>query len=187
MNCRHDVPAYLGRRGLGYQPSCNCWWGGDPRTESGERTYCSKREVIGRWHIPQGFQQQQQQQQQQKRQKTLRLIHTVGFSERSREKGGLEDWTVPMDVMSHSWRNISVMGVWRVWNYSCCNFSEYIFGVSRCTIKYLCLLWRPVWEERCVCALSEDIRYMHPQLQSDCMLYFFVLSLPCIAHGPLHS
>ena len=113
--------------------------------------------------------------------KTLRLIHTIGFSERSREKGWLEDWMVSTDVVSYSWRNISVTGVWRVWNYSCCNFSEYIFGVPRCTIKYLCFLWRPVWEERFVCELSEVIRYMHPNC-SQIACCIFSLSISPLYH-----
>ena len=141
MNCRHDVPAHLGRRGLRDQPSWNCWWDGDQRMEKWWKSILQKKGS----NLPSCVSECLKKEEEEK----PRLIH-IGFSERSREKGGLEDWMVSTDVMSHNWRNISVMGVWRVWNYSC-NFSEYIFGVPRCTIKYLFVVTSSVRGEICVC------------------------------------
>ena len=34
--------------------------------------------------------------------------------------------------------------------------------------------------------LTEDIRYMHPRLQSDCMLWFFVVFFFILSISPLH-
>ena len=107
---------------------------------SEESTYFREGEVICR----QAFKKK-------KKRKTLRLIHTIWFSERSREKGGLEDWMVSTDVMSNNWRNISVMGVYRVWNYSCCIFSEYIYLAFPASLQNTSVVTSSVRGEICVC------------------------------------
>ena len=46
MNCRHDMLAYLGRRGLRDQPSLKLLVGGDPRTEKWRKNLLQKRGSI---------------------------------------------------------------------------------------------------------------------------------------------
>ena len=89
-------------------------------------------------------------------------------------------------MILHSWRIISVMGVWWVWNYYCCNFfSEYIFGVPRCTVKYLFVVTSSVRGESCVrwVKTSDTCTLTVVRLH----IVFFFLSLLCITLGPLHT